>query len=189
MKRILFILVFFVVQIVVSQIKKPIIGISSINSKQEIIDGVNKYSRINDNHTLDGKYQIMIAKKVSDYTDANYLLGESTGFMESGSLNKGYKNGQWKTLYKRKTVVKTESWNDGIIAGKYNVYDINKKILYETNFGSDGNGKYKDYYYATGVLKQEGDYENGKKQGEWCDYDTKGNVKKITKYISGIAEE
>ncbi|PID67754.1 MAG: hypothetical protein CR968_05120 [Flavobacteriia bacterium] len=108
----------------------------------------------------------------------NYIVDE-------GSFIKGYKNGLWKTTYKNK-LVKTENWRKGLAIGRYRVFDTKGKLLYKTSFGNYGHGKYKDYYYNTGQLKQEGAYENGKKQGEWCDYDKEGNLIKTTYYDQGV---
>ncbi len=166
------------------KVSNTVIRASETNGKEQYF--YNKWKEDLEGVALNGKYIIFIEKVIKNdipsLNISNYTVNE-------GWLNQGYKNKAWKTLYKRDAVVKKESWNNGLITGEYKVYTTSKKLLYETNFGKAGNGKYKDYYYATGVLKQEGNYENGKKQGEWCDYDTNGNVKKITKYISGIPEE
>ncbi len=108
----------------------------------------------------------------------NYIVDE-------GVFIKGYKNGLWKTLYKNK-LVKTENWRKGLAIGRYRVYNTKGELLYKTTFGKYGHGKYKDYYYNTSQLKQEGSYENGKKQGEWCDYDKEGNLIKTTYYDQGV---
>ncbi len=108
-----------------------------------------------------------------------------TPYNKIGYLFNGYKNGLWKTTYKNK-LIKTENWNNGLILGKYKVNTIEGTLIYRTDFGKEGNGKYKDYYYETGILKQEGNYENGKKEGEWCDYDKQGNLITTTYYKRGV---
>ncbi|SDE39382.1 hypothetical protein SAMN05421855_101409 [Ulvibacter litoralis] len=34
----------------------------------------------------------------------------------------------------------------------------------------------KDFYYKTEILKEEGNYESGKKEGEWCTYNKQGEI-------------
>ena len=85
-----------------------------------------------------------------------------------------------------KKTVKIENWNNGLLVGKYKVYNTSNKLIYSTDFGKNGNGKFKDYYYKLGVLKEEGDYQDGKKQGEWCFYDEKGKLLKSLNYEKGV---
>ncbi|OEK08086.1 hypothetical protein A8C32_14750 [Flavivirga aquatica] len=100
---------------------------------------------------------------------------------EEGSFAEGYKNGFWKTTYKNK-LIKTINYKNGLVIGRYRVYSIKGELLYKTTFGSLGNGKFKDYYYETGILREEGNYVNGKKQGEWCFYDEQGSLVKTIDY-------
>ncbi|WP_103068692.1 toxin-antitoxin system YwqK family antitoxin [Aquimarina sediminis] len=166
----------------IQEVKKPVIPTSShrilINNKQ----GVFIYNRKSDNHLLNSKYEIC-----ETYLDTDTDIVNSynfSGLCEQGNIRKGYKDGFWKTTYESK-LVKTENWNNGLILGKYRVYNSKGDILYKTNFGSNGSGKYKDFYYTTGTLKQEGNYENGKKEGEWCDYNKQGKIIKVIKYKTG----
>ncbi len=168
-----------------SQIKAPVLREISFNISIKNVNGKENYTRRKDNHVFDAIYEILIKKEDLNYTSANNLIGISTGFKERGKFVKGYKNGFWKTTYKNK-LVKSENWNEGLIIGKYRVYNIKGEILYKTTFGIQGNGKFKDYYYKTGVLKLEGNYENGKKEGEWCDYDKQGNLRTTTYYKRGV---
>jgi antitoxin component YwqK of YwqJK toxin-antitoxin module len=117
--------------------------------------------------------------------DTKYSRYSSSNINVKGKFIKGCKNGLWITTYDSKRV-KTTNWNNGLIIGKYRVYDTEGKHLYQINFGPKGNGKFKDYYYKTGVLKQEGDYQNGKKEGEWCNYNTQGELTTTVHYKQGI---
>ncbi len=145
-----------------------------IQTKQGLETFTNKKS----DKRLNGKYAIfkkrIIKSDIPLMSFANYIVDE-------GVFTNGYKNGLWKTTYKNK-LVKTENWRKGLVVGRYKVYNTKGELLYKTSFGNYGHGKYKDYYYNTGQLKQEGSYENGKKQGEWCDYDKEGNLIKTTYY-------
>ena len=152
----------------------------------ENINGKEFYKKRNE-VILDNKYDILIQIKDKTPNNASLFGGKSTGYIEKGVFNVGYKTGHWQTLYKH-TLVKSEHWNNGLITGKYTVYNTDKKILYQTNFESLGNGKYKDYYYKTGILKEEGNYENGKKEGKWCFYNSNGTLKDSIIYVKGVAK-
>ncbi|WP_148639345.1 toxin-antitoxin system YwqK family antitoxin [Aquimarina longa] len=161
----------------IKEVKKPIIPTSSHRLLIKNNKGINIYKRKSDSHLPNSLYEVC-ETYLNDDTDIvnSYYF---SGLCETGAFNNGYKTGFWKTTYKNK-VVKTENWNNGLILGKYRVYDTTGTSLYQTNFGAQGNGTYKDYDYKTGALKQEGDYLNGKKQGEWCMY---GQHKKRIKSI------
>ena len=145
--------------------------------------GKEFYSRKSQVKGLNGKKRINITflNTKTDIVDS-YI---STNYISTGAFEKGYKTGLWKMTYKKK-LVKTENWNQGLIYGKHRFYDIEGNLLYKTTFGTSGNGVYKDFYFETGILKQEGNYNNGKKQGEWCDYDVQGKLKQTTHFKNGI---
>ncbi len=145
-------------------------------------NGKTIYSSKLNNTSLNGKYIINETKLNTNTDIVNSYY--NTGYKFIGSFIRGYKNGLWKTSYKNK-LVKTINYNNGLIAGKYRVYNTKGVILYKTTFGTQGNGKYKDFYYKTGMLKEEGNYENGKKEGEWCTYNQQGNTKEIVYYKNG----
>lgn len=155
----------------------------------------------NDNSRLNGQYNITfffldnkkkdslimdngVEKKPLLY-DTKFSKYSRSHISKTGTFNKGYKNNLWKTTYKNK-LVQTINHNNGLVIGRYRVYNTKGEILYKTTFGTQGNGKFKDYYYASGILKEEGSYENGKKEGEWCDYDQQGNIVKTTHYKNGM---
>ncbi|WP_103068694.1 toxin-antitoxin system YwqK family antitoxin [Aquimarina sediminis] len=178
-------------------ITKPIL---SFDIKIENKNGISYYQYKDDLKPLNGVYNINIyikdenvgdievsengTKKRTlkyDLPNKNYI---NININEKGSFKNGYKTGLWKTTYKGK-VIKTENWDNGLMIGKYRIYGSQGNLLYHTNFGSLGNGKYKDYYYKTNILKQEGNYENGQKEGEWCDYNKQGKMIKVIKYKTG----
>ncbi len=184
--------------------KQDFVPVKPIRSYQIKIENLNgrHLHLYNDeeNIALTGKYEITFffldnSKKdslISDngiirktlHHDAKYSRYSRLNINTIGKFIKGYKNDSWKTLYKNK-IVKTENWKNGLIKGKYCVYNASGSILYKTTFGTQGNGKYKDFYYKTGMLKEEGNYENGKKEGEWCTYNKQGNTKEIVYYKNG----
>ncbi|TPN82964.1 toxin-antitoxin system YwqK family antitoxin [Aquimarina algicola] len=166
------------------QVPKPAVKV--LFSKIKSIPQNGHYSFISKNSKkkLQGKYQIYLEKLSPSDTP---ILMHSNYIVEEGAFEKGLKDGFWKTSYKNK-IVKKEHWNNGLISNEYSVYNTEGKLLYQIDFGAKGNGKYKDFYYNTGILKQEGSYENGKKEGEWCTYNEKGTLLKTIIYHKGILQ-
>ncbi len=167
------------------QQKAPIRVISSTRITILYVDGKEKFLTRKSKVPLDKSYKISVRKKVSDYTDANYYLGTPTPFSKSGNFNKGFKTGHWQTRYKH-TLVKSEHWTNGLITGKYTVYNTDKKVLYSTDFGQQGNGHYKAYNYRTETLLEEGLYKKGKKEGKWFFYNNNGRLKDSITYVKGV---
>ncbi|REH56757.1 hypothetical protein C7448_101802 [Tenacibaculum gallaicum] len=181
------------------KIKPPAVLLNSLELKKEVRSGKNYYSHVDKRKLYDREYKIIIHTEVretiidtvptihsegNDYDFGSHFKGKSIGIIEKGFFNKGYKNGLWKVTYKNK-LVKTINYNNGLIIGRYRVYNAKGQLLYKTTFGSKGNGKYKDFNYSTGVLKEEGNYENGKKEGEWCLYNEQGSLIKKNNYKEG----
>ena len=145
-------------------------------------DGLSCYTK--KTKKLSGKYDLFLKQLVKSDTP---MLLHSKYLVASGRFNKGLKTGHWQTLYKH-TIVKSEHWDNGLITGKYTVYNTDKKILYSTDFGKQGNGHYKTYNYRTETLQEEGAYKNGKKEGEWCFYNSNGTLKDSIIYVKGVAK-
>ncbi|WP_339699452.1 hypothetical protein [uncultured Marixanthomonas sp.] len=190
MKRIIVFLFVVLISNLVNSQKKKIEAIT-IPTESHTVDivveqGKSRFHRKSDNHFLVGEH-IFIKTKLNRDTDiANSYY--PTAIRSIGTFKEGYKDGLWKTTYENK-LVKTQNYNNGLVIGRYRVYNTNGDVLYNITFGSQGNGKYKDYYYNTGTLKEEGLYENGKKQGEWCRFDEKGDLVETIHYDEGIAKE
>ncbi len=202
------ILLLFIYQGVNAQYKKnrplrPAIPINSLQLNIQIKEGRKFYSffkkekySIKDNKTYSiwiykevkkRKYNITYNVEGNDISPSSTDIGQGkyTGFDEIGSFNKGYKNGFWKTKYKNK-LVKTMNYNQGLLIGRYRVYNVKGDLLYKTTLGAKGTGKYKDYYYETGVLKEVGNYKNGKKEGQWLYYDKNGKETRRMHYKDGM---
>ena len=193
MKKILVVVVFCIKYYCFSQGKEaPPVFLNSLFVSSTIENGINIYKYTYKDKFIENKtysiygYKTSISEIENDAlklkSDLNH--GKQTGIINKGAFLNKKKNGLWETFYLNK-IVKNEIWNKGIIIANYKVYNTQGDLLYETNFGAEGNGKYKDFYYKTGVLKQEGNYHNGKKEGEWCNYDTKGKLSKTTFYEQG----
>lgn len=178
--------------------KEIIIPISSLQLKAQIIEGVTHYSRVENNRKLHNRGYLLIEKIDNDTTKLRFgdirknaglfFKGKSTGITTQGAFNNGYKNGFWKTLLDKK-LVQTMNYKNGLVIGRYRVYNVSGDLIYKTTFGSAGNGKYKDFYYKTGILKEEGNYQNGKKEGEWFKYNEQGLLTETISYIKGVPEE
>lgn len=183
----------------------PPISISSLFLKSEINNGALKYEyHYKDKVLRNRKYRIVYRDKQVSRKDENRAgasnegddivrietdlnKGAYTGFKAEGFFKNGYKNGTWFTSYNN-TLVKHENWKNGLAVDKYEVYNLKKEVIYKTDFGPKGNGKYKDYYYKSGILKEEGNYQNGKKEEEWCQYDKRGDLVKSVKYKNGVPQ-
>lgn len=161
-------------------LRESIFNISIVNK-----NGKEFYYRSEDRHIFSGEYIITTKKKDNANSSAIHLIGKIKGLKEKGAFNEGYKNGTWNTLYKNK-VVKTERWNNGLIFGRYQVFNTKGKSLYEVVFIGNSAIKYKDYYYHSGKLKVEGNCVNGKKEGEWKYYAENGKTIKTINYKQGV---
>ena len=69
----------------------------------------------------------------------------------------------------------------GTINGVYITKDMNDNLLYKTQF-TDGSGYWKDFYYESGNIKEEGKVENNCKVGEWKYYNKNGTIDSLKIY-------
>lgn len=166
----------------VQKLDTKIVRTFSFLTETERIKGKLKFSY--KYSSLDGEYVIRETKSATDpgFVKSFYIIG----IKHKGTFNKGFKTGQWVTTYKNKRV-KIQNYENGLVVGRYRVYNTQGELLYETDFDPQGNGLYKDYYYKTGILKVKGHYKNGKKEGKWYYYDEAGNLKKTVIYEEGCA--
>jgi len=187
------------------KIEPPAISINSLFLNQEIKNGIpNFWYDYNSKKLKNFKYRILVNQETKTQNiiknkgqsegddikelDSEYSYGKSTGLILEGTFKNGYKDGLWKTTYENR-LVKTENYNNGLTIGRYKVFNTKGDILYQTTFGSQGNGKYQDYYYNSGILKEEGFYKNGKKDGEWCSFDENGKLVESIIYNNGVIQE
>ena len=178
--------------------KTPIIRISSFQLKTQITDGVTHYSFIKMQKKLYNVEYKIIERIENESTKLDsrdfrkkmglFFKGESTGITTQGFFSHGYKNGFWKTEFNNK-LVQTINYKNGLVIGRYRVYNVNGDLIYKTTFGSAGNGRYKGFYYKTGILKEEGNYQNGKKEGEWIQFNEQGDLTETIYYIEGMPKE
>ncbi|GGX07858.1 hypothetical protein [Aquimarina muelleri] len=170
------------------------------NTKQLMI--INKeglYEYVKDSSLVSAQIEISLYSAINDSLNPS-LIGHLKGFIKEGK-----REGIWtKEIFNKKknkfVVVKTFNYLNGVLNGKYQVFDLNGKILspYLSNpFDVDeeksyyeiyknGSGYYYDYYYDTGVLKETGRYLKGKKNSRWIIYDSNGKVVKKESYYNGF---
>lgn len=55
-----------------------------------------------------------------------------------------------------------------------------------TEMFTNGTGLFLDYYYDIGVLKERGEFKDGRKQGQWYTYDKSGHILRIDTYHDGV---
>lgn len=102
-------------------------------------------------------------------------------------LRENYNNGilEGKTIvYSAVThkIVEETEYVDGIRNGECNQYYDNGKLMIKMNYKNDKlDGLYVSYY-PNGAKKDEGNYKDGNKIGEWKTYDTEENVISIDIY-------
>ncbi|MBO0592341.1 hypothetical protein I2486_13115 [Cellulophaga sp. E16_2] len=169
---------------------------NSLFVEVKITNGIIIYNYNYKNKKIENKeysiYLIVDDNENEEVTDileeeSDFSFGKMTGYISTGNFLNNRKNGIWKTTYNDK-LLKQENWNHGLIIGDYRVYNTKKEILYSTSFGTSGNGTFKDYYYEIGKLKEEGRYQNGKKEGEWCTYLKDGTLDKQINYTDGTPD-
>lgn len=165
------------------------------------INELGLYQYTKDSTLFNGKLRIALLK------DLNNDTGPRTYGYLSGNIINGKKQGEWKkeiyigdnSTNKIYATVKVANYSHGTLHGKYQIYNLNGEILTPNNTHplfpeeykdystfKNGTGRYYDYYYDSGVLKEEGYYLNGKKHLDWIIYDKKGNQIKRDHYINGV---
>jgi uncharacterized protein len=139
-----------------------------------------------------------ILKQNSNYGLWEYFFENGEKSME-GTINGKFKEGEWKIYYesgdlkevgnhvanKREGIWKTY-FEDGALRGeieykedhgRYTEYYLSGKIMAEgPKAGTRNVGHWRYYSEADGTLQSEGDFSNGKKDGEWKFYYPSGKI-------------
>lgn len=191
------------------KLKLPPIWLNSLYLKSTIADGVEHFVYTYQDKKLKSfEYSILLRKESQkkesepaknkdfhlnegdDLVESKWEMskGNYTGFKSTGFFKNGLKTGFWNTTFDSK-LVKAENYLNGLVIGRYRVYNSGGEILYKTTFGPKGNGIYKDFYYETGKVKEEGNYKNGKKEGDWCHYNKEGKIMTTIKYNEGVPQK
>lgn len=95
----------------------------------------------------------------------------------------------WQTYYidpvtGRKRLIKSMNFERGIPCGDYTVWSMEGDVLYRTSADTLGSWIMKDYY-PSGKIRAEGEYLNGKRNGNWKWYDEKGRKIVEELYLEG----
>ncbi len=145
----------------------------------------------------------LVTANVDEKTD----IKEETEYYPSGKpkAKGGYLNGKPIGLHKEYSadgkIIKAKYYNEnGTLVSRGQVNEYNKKIgkwefFYKTGeLKAEGNydknrriGHWK-FYYKDGKVEQEGDYKKGRISGEWKWYYHNGNVWRIEHYLNGKEE-
>ena len=103
--------------------------------------------------------------------------------LEKVTILNGY-SVEYEVFYYQKDkrlTLKKISYKKGTINGVYITKDTNDNLLYKTQF-TDGSGYWKDFYYESGNIKEEGKVENNCKVGEWKYYNKNGTIDSLKIY-------
>ena len=102
----------------------------------------------------------------------------------------GRKWGVWKTYSVDKVLILEIEYFNGQRHGKYARYNAmtGKPLEVINYFYGVKDGAYQKYY-ATGDMRIEGEYENGKRKGTWTYYyQGTGTTKMVGEYVNGLKE-
>jgi uncharacterized protein len=113
---------------------------------------------------------------------------EEGNVLTKGKYIEGKEDGDW---YYRSGDNETEgSYTDGMRTGMWHYYDLapmgkQKTLRFEGRFIEDNpHGKH-TYYWENGMKKEEGEYINGRKEGEWVYYNNDGTPFIVVSYRNG----
>ena len=103
------------------------------------------------------------------------------------------KNGLWEEYYDNGQIKSTANYKDGAIFGQYIEYYDNGQIKKQTIYKSGNfNGPYIEYYYRedmSTVIKEEGNYKAGRKEGLWIKYFRNGKKELEVNWKSDVEVE
>ncbi len=88
---------------------------------------------------------------------------------ETGRYSKGKKDGEWKEYDSRGKLLKIKIYNKGKVINEQSRQKIKPFISYHNN----------------GRIKEKGMLKNGKRNGEWLLYSTRGKLIRTTSYLNG----
>ncbi|GAA4037577.1 hypothetical protein GCM10022409_23340 [Hymenobacter glaciei] len=155
--------------------------ITLLNSEDNCSDSVNPLLYKNKHGVLNGYYRILysIDRQPDD------VLDKSPYYFEEGVLNKGLKQGVWKTefLLTADGLPYSETYKNGLLNGEFIVFNRNKTIRYRTAFRK-GTGIWKSFY-PSGKIKTVYSLVDGQLQGARIEYSPDGAIKSEMVYDHG----
>jgi len=145
-----------------------------------------------------------ILRQNSNYGVWEYFFESGQKSME-GMINGKLKEGEWKVYYESGVLKETGSYvankregiwktyfEDGVVRGeieysddhgRYTEYFHSGKVMAEgPRAGNKNVGHWRYFAEEGGALQSEGDFVNGKKEGEWKFYYSSGKLSSIGKY-------
>tara|TARA_B000000565_G_C23713219_1_gene350477 strand:+ start:92 stop:661 length:570 start_codon:yes stop_codon:yes gene_type:complete len=148
-----------------------------------------------DNKKFSGK----VYKKSNDKISLEFELkdGRYNGFFKEfypgGSIKKevNYENGILQgyenNYFENGVMSETVNYNNGKFHGSRFVYWENGIVKEKNTFNNGVLVGNTTYYYSNGKIRKEIKFDSqGKKDGEWIDYDAEGNKIKVEYFKSGI---
>jgi antitoxin component YwqK of YwqJK toxin-antitoxin module len=97
----------------------------------------------------------------------------------------GKKQGAWKKLDEKGTVIYVGQFKDDKPYGLFTYFDTDGKKMTEMNFSKDGVVAYAKMYYVDGKLQAEGKYINQKKDSVWNFYNVDGLFLSTENWVNG----
>ncbi|MCX6182950.1 MAG: hypothetical protein NT150_13595 [Bacteroidetes bacterium] len=103
---------------------------------------------------------------------------EAGKVITKGSFVLGFKEGEW--IYEMGVYKEIGSYKNDLREGVWkHIYTDNNKLRFEGSFQMGNAVGHHKFYYPSGMLKSEGPYVGGAKNGDWKYYDEAGEIEKI----------
>lgn len=138
-----------------------------------LVDGKKDYVFNESSHQ---KYYPRKGKRILWYESGNKLA--ETNYQNN------IENGTWKTWYENGKLKEEINYKDGQLNGIFKSWSEDGVILGECNYqlGIQNGRCYEKYTINPKAFIYDGRYNNGKKVGEWKEWDEEGNLINIEKY-------
>lgn len=153
----------------------------NIIKNRQIVEKVFEFDTITEALIFNGNYKPISLMTLVNRYDV-YSFDYEDVVIENGYITE-YQNGIYNyndTIMERENL-KTIEFKKGFISGEYKIINTEGNLLYKTTF-KKGNGYWKEYYYKTSKLKEEGRVENNYKVGLWKYYNLLGTLDSTKTY-------
>ena len=151
--------------------------------KQNVLTYVN--DRLTELKCYDKTGKILYSTKESD-SSIYYKLFYDNGVLNiEGLIEKGKKQGTWKTYNAIGIITKKSEFDDNLMSGKQLTYYANGNTKEEYVCDSDQIvGEYKEFY-IDGKLKSWGYYDKKGQSGKWMEFYSNDTLKSLSYYSEG----
>jgi uncharacterized protein len=128
----------------------------------------------------------IISNTTSKKGDANLIFYNTDGIKSSeGYFTKdGLRSGLATFYYPNQKTMSQENYKLGNLDGSKKWYHRNGALAQETSFKNGDEDGYNKTFWENGNIKQEGWLVQGKKQGQFIEYDEMGVIKSKTYYLN-----